>query len=557
MYGSCGALEAARALFTKINPRDQFSWNFIVKVYTLHGMCKEAIQLLDEMQREGCLPDRFVFASIISACSSQAYLAQGKRMHVSLKSSAFDSDVVVGNALVNMYGKCGSLKDSCDMFENMLEHDAISWTVMITSCVQNGRGKDALRLFAQMQMEGAMPDKILLTSMLDACASQAALADGKRKHVHVVACGFDSDSIVQTSLINMYGACGNDKEARVIFNRMHHRDVVSWSAIIASHANPLHVKNALRLLHQMQEEGLLPDKITFISILSACSSEATIAEGKQIHACIVGSGFQLDVPVGNALINMYSKCGSLNDALMMFKNMRGWDSITFLSILSACGNEAALTEGMCIHASILETAVELDAGVGNALVNMYGKCGSLHDAQRTFNTLPIHDIISWNGMIAACAQNGKVNDALQLLDQMQEGERMPNQVTFKTILSACSHGGLVDQGCSYFMSMTQHYCISPLVDHYNCMVDLLGRAGRLDEAEDLLINMPIEPTAVSWMTMLSACRVNGDVERGEHAAKHVFSLDAENISPYIVLLNLYATAGRWSDAMKVMNRMCG
>ena len=341
----------------------------------------------------------------------------------------------------------------------------------------------------------------------------------------------------------------------------------------------------------MQCEGELPNPYIFASLVSACASSAIPNVGKRIHARVVETSVESDVSVGNALVNMYEKCGSLVAARKVFDRMPERDTlswtaiiaayanrgdgkhtlqlfegmiekgikpneVTFVSILPACSKQAALTIGKRIHLFIADSGYETNSAVENALIDMYGKCGSLEASKCMFDKMEgRRDVVSWTTMIAVYAQHGQPKAALKLFDEMQKEKVPPDEVTFVSVLSACSHGGFVKEGCKWWLSMNHNHQITPIVDHYNCMLDLLGRVGKLSDAEDLLSEMPIEPTFVSWMTLLSACKHLVDVERGERAAERAFRLDPHDPAPYVMLSNIYYSAGRLDDAMRVLNTM--
>lgn len=555
MYGKCGELENAQEVFAKISERDVVSWNAMIAVYAHLGRSQNALSLFEQMQRNGVTADKFTFVTVLSACASQGALAEGRVKHRGFVGSGLESDIVIGNALINMYGKCGCPEDAKAIYDQIPEHNTLSWTAMIAAFAQHGHNQDALQLLEQMQWEGLVPDDITFVSILSTLHCPSVLDEGKRMHARILGTEFESDMIVVNALLNMYIKCGSLEEAQQIFDKMPMREAVSWTAMTAAYVQHGQGKHALELFEQMKKEGVVLDEITFISIISACSSQAALVEGKWMHACIISSRFESDVAVGNALISMYSKCGCLDDALTTFEKMQKWDDVTFISILSACASQASLTEGKCVHACIMCSQVELDPTVGNAILSMYGRCGSLVDARWIFDRILKRNLAIWNAMIAAYAQVGEGKHALQLFDLMRQERVMPDEATFVSVLSACSHTGLVDEGSKHFISMHQDYGITPEVDHYNCMVDLLGRVGRLDEAEDLIRNMPLQPTGVSWMTLLGACRTQVDVERGQRAAMRAFELDPKSTAPYVTMSNLYATVGRGDDAARVMEKM--
>lgn len=590
MYGSCGALDTARTLFAQLHEPNQHSWNFIISAHARHGDRKGAFRLFAQMERDGLLPNKFVYASILIACAHKAALADGKRIHARARSNGFESDVAVGSGLINMYSKCGTLEDAYGTFTNMPEHNTHSWTAMVTAYANHGHGKDAVHLFNHMQQEGSMPSKITLVSTLPACSSEAFLAEGKRVHACIISNGYESDSVVVTALVNMYAKCGSLEEARILFDGMCKYDEQSWNAIISGYAQHGHWQDALHLHNQMLSEGMVPNKFIFASIISACASPTALGEGKRIHAFIIGSDFVCDPVVGNALVNMYGKCGSLEhaqwlfdkiqdrdrfmwtsmivalcehgkgkDALRLFVRMQQEqvkpDEVTFASIFSVCASEATLNEGKLIHAYIVEIGLKVDLAVGNALVSMYSKCGSLTDAESMFDKMAVRDTVSWNAMLAAYAQHGHSKTVLTLFDHMQKEGVSPNDVTFVSVLSACSHTGMIDEGFHYFGCMTRDHGIKPFEDHYNCMLDLFGRAGQLDEAENFILKMPMEPSAISWMTLLCACKTKADLSRGIRYAHKLFQLDPYSSAPYFMLANMYFRVGMEDEAVKVLHTL--
>lgn len=443
--------------------------------------------ILDLPQHETDFP---AFASLLRLCSSRHALLDGKRIHVSIVTAGLEQNSYLGNLLVQMYGNCGVLDDARVLFGKLDERDEFSWNFMIAACARHGFREEALKLFGQMQCEAQWPNNFVFASLVSACSSLAVLPEGRRIHSRIMDCSVEADVSVGNALVNMYGKCGSLEDARRIFNEMPKWDTLSWTAMIAAYAQHRQSKEALRLFGIMRKKGFKPNKITFISILPACASQAALAEGKRLHALIADSGLESDVEVGNALISMYGKCGSLKNAEMMFDKMLGW-----------------------------------------------------------------RDTVSWTAMIAAYSQHGQAKAALQLFHCMLQARVMPDDVTFVSILSACSHAGLIKDGCKWLVSMKRDYGITPIVDHYNCVIDLLGRVGRLEEAEDLLKRMPVKPTSVSWMTLLSACKNLVDVERGERAARCVFQMDPKDSAPYVLLSNIYTAVGRVDEAAKVIERM--
>ncbi|KAJ7231026.1 hypothetical protein O6H91_Y458200 [Diphasiastrum complanatum] len=325
MYAKCGNLLDARQVFNKMPEHNVFSWTAIISAYANQGQGEEAINLFKKMQKTGIAPDKVMFVFVLKACASMSALAQGKQLHTQIIESGLELDVFVGSALVDMYAKCGSIEHARQVFNNMQERNVVSWTTMIAGCVQQGLCREALTLFQQMQHEGMKPDKVTFASVLKACASLAALEQGKQVHAQIIKLGFELDTFVGSALVNMYAKCGYIEAACQVFERISKRDLVSWNIMIAGYAQQGLGKKALTLYEQMKKEGVQPDNVTFVSLLKACTS---LEQCKRIHAHIARSGVQLNVFVGNTLVDMYSKLESIDDARQVFNKMHELNVIT-------------------------------------------------------------------------------------------------------------------------------------------------------------------------------------------------------------------------------------
>ena len=448
---------------------------------------RDALRGLD---RHVARPDHNTFALLLEQCCKLKALGEGKRVHARIMGCGFEGEVAENNAILNMYGKCGRVEHARKMFDTMEKRDVISWSSLAAAYTQHGYGSEAIQLFDQMQIEGVLPNKVTYVSLLDACASQSALAEGKVIHTHIHDGRAESDLVVGNALMNMYSKCHSLMTARKIFDGMHRRDVVSWTAMSSAYAQEGYQDVALQLFFQMQDEGVYPNNITFISILDAF------------------------------------------------------------------GNQAALIEGHAVHAHIVETdIVEVDLEVGNAITSLYGKCGCLEDAHRVFDRMPQKNVITWTTMISSYSQYGMGKKAYKLYQRMQGAGMKPNRVTLLSVLTACSHAGLIEEGCLCFHMMCHEHDIAPTLEHYNCMVDLFTRAGKVEEGINVIHKMPMGPVATTWMTVLGACKMHLDLERAMYAAEKVFELDPKNATPYVLLSNIFAEAGRCEDAEHIRAMM--
>ncbi|KAJ7514776.1 hypothetical protein O6H91_23G058700 [Diphasiastrum complanatum] len=554
------------------------------------GRLKEAMHMAELMVQQNTRPPIVAYVDLLKGCSRRKALAEAKQVHGLIIQSGLDSDTFLGNILVDVYSKCGSVLDAREVFNTMPEHNVFSWTAIISAYVDHGQGEEAVKLFHQMQRTGIAPDKVACVVVLKAFATIAALEEGKQLHSHIKKNGFESDMIVASALIDMYAKCGSVEDAREVFMKMNERDVLSWTAMIAGYARQGLGKEALALYEQMKEEDVQPDNVTYIVLLNACASIAALEQGKQLHHNIIKSGLESHMIVGSALVDMYAKCGSIEHARQVFNRMIQRDvvswsamiagyaqeglgeealalyvqmkqeniepnNVTYVVLLNACASIAALEQGKQLHHNIIKSGFESDLNVGNALVDMYAKCGSIEHACQVFNNMHERNVVSWNAMIAGYAHQGLGKEVLTLLEQMQREGTKPNEATYVGVLKACSHSGLVDEGRHAFDSMCKDHGVVPTVDHYACMVDLLSRAGFLADAEDFINKMPIQPDAVVWMALLGAARNHGHVEIGRRAFDCVVKLQPENDSAYVLLSNIYAAAGSWDKVAKIRKKM--
>ena len=590
MYAKCGSIDDARLAFDKMEERNVITWNVMIGGLAEHGCGHEAYELFLQMQREGFKPDAFTYSSILNACASTGALEWVKEVHMHAREAGFESDVRVGSALVHMYAKCGSIDDARLAFDKMQERDVITWNVMIGGLVEHGCGHEAYELFLQIQREGFKPDAVTYASILNSCASTGALEWVKEVHMHAREAGFESDVRVGSALVHMYAKCGSIDDARLAFDKMEERDVITWNVMIGGLAEHGCGHEAYELFLQMQREGFKPNAITYISILNACASAGALEWVKDVHTHAREAGFESDVRVGSALVHMYAKFGSIDDARLAFDKMQErdvitWnvmigglaehgcgheayelflqmqregfkpDAFTYSSILNACASAGALEWVKEVHMHAREARFESDLRVGSALVHMYAKCGSIDDARLAFDKMQERDVVTWNVMIGGLAQHGCGHEALEVFRSMIADGVKPNEISFVAVLSACSHSGLVDEGRRLFLAMTQDYGIEPTVVLCNCMVDVVGRAGHLEEAKLFIDKMPVEPNEATWGALLGACRTYGNVDLGKLAANELLKLEPMDASAYVLLSNIYAAAGKWEEVLWVRTMM--
>ncbi|XXG81760.1 hypothetical protein AAC387_Pa09g2330 [Persea americana] len=441
--------------------------------------------------------------------------------------------------------------------------------------------REAFSFFNSLRATGISLDQFSFISTLKSCARELALSTGQCIHGAIIVSGFDFFINLRNTLLHFYCVCGRIADAHQVFDEIPHlRDVVSWNALMSGYLQVSQPAMVVELFGQMRVGNFEASDISLMSLLSASGDMEDIRGGASLHGLCVKKGLCSYLNVATAIVAMYVNGGSVESARHMFDEMPNRDvvswnciidgyakngiveeslallqamkgecmkpnSATVAGLLSACASAGALGIGRCVHEFIEEEHLELDAVLGTGLVDMYSKCGLIYKAVDVFNQIPRKDVMSWTAMISGFGVNGQGEDALKLFHQMVEQGVIPNEITFLAVLSACSHAGLVIEGKQLFESLVHDCSFSPKIEHYGCMVDLLGRAGLLEEAHELIKSLPIKRDVTAWRALLAACRVYGDVKLGEIAERSLMELDDKNPAVSVLLLSTYAAAERW------------
>lgn len=491
-----------------------------------------------------------------------------------------------------MYSECEDLASAITVFDEMPVTDVVSWSTMLRGYGRSGLFQEAAGLIREMLLVGVNPSEVAMISMINVLADATALDTGRQVHALMMKNGeFSSPDVnIHTALIDMYAKCGCLDLARNVFDRVDHRTVASWTAMIDGYVRIGDFDIAMELLGRMVQNNVEPNEITMLSLVSNCGLHKKIRLGKWLHAYMIRQRWEIPVALVTALLDMYCKCGNIKSAKTLFdsmreKDVRSWSVMisgysqakyfneTFelfgkmkdlgvkpsqtimVNLLSLCAEAGALDRGRRVHAFIEQQGIERDVLLLTALVNMYAKCGEMKEAYRVFNGAGDRDVCMWNAMLSGLAMNGRGNEAIRFFSRMETTGIRPNDISFVGILKACSHGRLVSEGNQFFHRMVHEYGMVPRVEHYGCMVDLLGRAGLLDEAHEMIRRMPVSPNAVVWGALIAACRVHKNLRLGMLAASEILKLDPLNVSCNILLSNMYACLGRWSDVAEVRRAM--
>lgn len=479
-------------------------------------------------------PCHHVFPSVLKACTLLKHLRLGESLHACIIHLGLDFDLYTGNALMNMYSKFQSL----DEFSG-----------------KNLRANKVLDRFSERVQKGNSYD--------------------------INQCNFVKKENVTYVKID---------SVRKVFDMMPIRDIVSWNTVIAGNAQNGMYEVALTMVREIGNANLKPDTFTLSSVLPIFAEHVDIIKGKEIHGYAIRHGFDADVYIGSSLIDMYAKCASVEHSLSAFyllpkRDAISWNSIiaacvqngkfdeglrffrqmlkenvkpmhvSFSSVIPACAHLTALNLGKQLHACIIRLRFDDNKFIASSLVDMYAKCGNIKKARYIFDKVEMRDMVSWTGIIMGCAIHGHALDAVSLFQQMLVDGVKPCYVSFMAVLTACSHAGLVDEGWKYFNSMERDFGIVPGLEHYAAVADLLGRAGRLEEAYDFISNMRVQPTGSVWSTLLAACRAHKNVELAEKVVDKIILVDPENTGAYALMSNIYSAAQRWKDAAKLRIHM--
>ncbi|XVF57443.1 hypothetical protein PTKIN_Ptkin06aG0205800 [Pterospermum kingtungense] len=490
-----------------------------------------------------------------------------------------------------MYSKCGTLTDLTKVFDEMPMRDTVSWNTVVSGFLRNGEFDKGFRYFKQMRKSGfCWFDQATLTTILSACDGVEFCYVNKMMHGLVILTGYEREISVGNALISSYLKCGCLSSGRRVFDEMFDRNVITWTAMISGLVQNELYKESLELFNEMRLGSVCPNSLTYLSPLMACSGLQALKEGRQIHGLLCKLGIQSELCIESSLMDMYSKCGNVNDAWQIFEAAQDLDEVSMTvilvglaqngfeeeakrffvkifqsgfeidpnmlsAVLGVFGEDTSLGLGKQIHSLSIKRNFGFNSYVCNGLINMYSKCGDLEESVKVFSRMSLRNSISWNSMIAAYARHGDGYRALQLYEEMRSKGIEPTDVTFLSLLHACSHVGLVEKGMEVLKSMTDVHGIIPRAEHYACVVDMLGRAGLLIEAKTFIEGLPIKPDVLVWQALLGACGILGDSEMGKYAADQLLLGTPESPVPYISMANIYSSRGKWKERASTIKRM--
>ncbi|XP_074311543.1 pentatricopeptide repeat-containing protein At1g11290, chloroplastic [Silene latifolia] len=591
LFCKFNALPDAERVFYPIQDKVDPLYHTMLKGYAQNSGILKAFEFLCVMLQDDIPVTVYDFLYLLKLCGDGFDIRKGREIHGMLIVNGYRLDLFAMTGVMNMYAKCGAVWDAYKVFDRMPDRDVASWNAIIAGFAQNGYAKIALELVSRMQEEDRLrPDWITMITTLPATADMGYLVLGKSIHGYIVRSRFDSYVNVLTALVDMYAKCKEVKTARVIFDAMKSRTVVTWNSMIDGYVQIGSPEEAFLLFQRMLDEGVEPSDVSIMEALHACADMGDLEKGIMVHKLADQFGLSSSVSVMNSLISMYSKCkrvdlaanlfdnlrnktrvswnamiigfaqnGCVNEALNYFCKMRlkgiELDSFTLVSVIPALAELSIIRQARWIHGLAIRHCMDKNVYVMTALVDMYAKCGAIHTARKLFDSMTEKHVTTWNAMIDAYGTHGLGESALTLFSKMREGSIKPNHVTFLCVISACSHSGLVEDGHYYFQMMKEVYNLEPAMDHYGAMVDLLGRAGLLDEAWDFIQNMPVEPGISVLGAMLGACKIHKNVELAEKVANRLFELGPYDGGYHVLLANIYSAASMWDKMSEVRSMM--
>ncbi|KAL9289968.1 putative pentatricopeptide repeat-containing protein [Arabidopsis thaliana] len=582
----------ARQMFGEMTKRSLYQWNTLLKSLSREKQWEEILYHFSHMFRDEEKPDNFTLPVALKACGELREVNYGEMIHGFVKKDVtLGSDLYVGSSLIYMYVKCGRMIEALRMFDELEKPDIVTWSSMVSGFEKNGSPYQAVEFFRRMVMASDVtPDRVTLITLVSACTKLSNSRLGRCVHGFVIRRGFSNDLSLVNSLLNCYAKSRAFKEAVNLFKMIAEKDVISWSTVIACYVQNGAAGEALLVFNDMMDDGTEPNVATVLCVLQACAAAHDLEQGRKTHELAIRKGLETEVKVSTALVDMYMKCFSPEEAYAVFsriprKDVVSWvalisgftlngmahrsieefsimllenntrpDAILMVKVLGSCSELGFLEQAECFHSYVIKYGFDSNPFIGASLVELYSRCGSLGNASKVFNGIALKDTVVWTSLITGYGIHGKGTKALETFNHMvKSSEVKPNEVTFLSILSACSHAGLIHEGLRIFKLMVNDYRLAPNLEHYAVLVDLLGRVGDLDTAIEITKRMPFSPTPQILGTLLGACRIHQNGEMAETVAKKLFELESNHAGYYMLMSNVYGVKGEWENVEKLRN----
>ncbi|XP_030962138.1 pentatricopeptide repeat-containing protein At2g13600-like [Quercus lobata] len=615
-YCKNGQLDFARNLFDEMPSRTVVSWNTMISGYSKWWQYYEALKLTSIMHGSNIKLNETTFSTALSVCARSSSVCEGEELHCLILKSGFERFELVGSALLYLYAscidiegakrvfdelhgenellwslmlvgyvQCNLMSEALDVFNKMSSRDVVAWTTLISGYARSEDGCEwALELFRRMRGSGEVePNEFTLDCVIRACGRLGSLREGRIAHGLLIKYGFEFDHSIASALIEFYcdfeaideakrvydwmGNLGLNAsnsligglifmgrivDAEIIFGRLVEKSAVSYNLMIRGYAMSGQVEESEKLFNTMTEKTI----ISLNTMISVYSRNGEIDKALKLFEETKG---ERNPVTWNSMMSGYIQNHRHEDAFKLYVTMHRLSidhtRSTFSALFHACTCLGSLQLGELLHAHVIKTPFESNAYVGTSLVDMYSKCGSISNAQKSFCGISSPNVAAWTALINGYAHHGLGSKAILLFEEMLKQGVVPNGATFVGILSACGRAGLVDEGMKFFHLMQKCYGVTPTLEHYACVVDLLGRSGYLQEAEEFIKAMPIEADGVVWGALLSACWFWTKMELIGRVAEKIFNLDPKAVSAHVILSNMHSILGKWGEKMNVRKRL--
>ncbi|CDP11304.1 unnamed protein product [Coffea canephora] len=523
LYVKCELWYDARQLFDEMPDRNVVSFVTLIQGCSMSERYNEAVQLFGRLHKEGHKLNPYVFTTILKMLVTMEWTELTWSIHACIYKLGYHNDAYVGTALIDAYSVSGFVDTGKEVFDVIEGKDMVCWTGMVSCYAENDCFPEALSLFDQMRMAGFKPNNFTFVSVIKACLGLDAMGMGKSVHGYVLKAGYQMDSYVGISLLDLYTATGDIDDSRQMFEEIPKDDVIPWSFMIARYSQSDRCDEALELFGRMRESLVVPNQFTFASVLQSCATKQAFDFGRQTHCHVIKVGLVSDVFVSNALMDVYAKCGKMDGAMDLFADAAIINDVSWNTIIVGHVQLGDAEKALDLFLTMVDNRVQASDVTCSSILRACASLAALETGAQmhTFIIKTLHD----------------------------------KDLTFVGVLSACSNTGSLDKGQAYFSSMLKTYNVEPCVEHYTCMVSLLGKMGHLDKAVKLIEEIPFEPSVMIWRALLGACVIHKNVEIGKISAQHVLEMDPHDEAAYILLSNIYASVKRWENVSSVRKIM--
>ncbi|CAJ1949874.1 unnamed protein product [Sphenostylis stenocarpa] len=587
MYCKSGNFRKALLVFENLSHSDIVSWNTVLSGFE---ESLDALHFARSMHFRGIAFDPVTYTTALSFCRGDHGILFGWQLHTLVVKCGYACEVFIGNALVTMYSRWGMLDEAWRVFDEMPRRDSISWNAMISGYAQEGEcyGLEAVLLFVNMVSHGMLIDHCSLTGAVSACGHVRNLELGRQIHGLTHKVGYGTHVSVCNVLMSTYSKCEVPSDAKAVFEDICNPNVVSWTTMIS-----IDEEDAMSLFNALRIDGVYPNDITYVGLIHAITIRNLVIEGLMIHGLCIKSCFLSEQTVSNSLVTMYAKFECIQESKKIFEELNchetvSWNALisgyaqnglykeAFLTFLSAveeikpnhytlgsvlnaiaAAEDISLKHGQRCHSYLLKLGLNTDPIVSVALLDMYGKRGNIIESQRVFDETLERTQFAWTAIISAYARHGLFESVMSLYTEMEREGISPDVITFLSVLAACCRNGMVDVGHRVFESMVKKHSIEATSEHYSIMVDMLGRAGRLDKAEELMHQIPGGPGLSVLQSFLGSCRIHGNMEMAEKVVGNLIEMDPTSSAPYVLMANMYAEKGKWEKVAEVRKKMRG